>query len=134
MKRQYGKSPHEVIRRWVMEAWNRGNVEVAHEIYHPDFEIPDMAHFGEVLKGPVGAIQMVEEMRTAVPDIHFSIIQLEQDDDVVSAVFCVMGTPVRSMPPLFLREGEPFRRHAFDVWRFEGLLIRKRISAYFYPL
>ena len=121
-------STHEnkaIIRRWIEEAWNKGNVEVADELYAADFKAKDSNDPTKILRGPEGIKQYVIETRTALPDIRFTIDHLVAEGDTVVGAFTIRGTHKGSLfgiPPT----GKPAVFSAVDIWRFEGGKIVER--------
>src|SRR5215208_2578803 len=56
-----------VIRRWCDEGWTKGNVEVADEIIHPNFQVHGAG--GQVIvPGIEGLKQLIRQWRTGFPD------------------------------------------------------------------
>ena len=121
-------STHEnkaIIRRWIEEAWNKGNVEVADELYAADFKAKDSNDPTKILRGPEGIKQYVIETRTALPDIRFTIDHLVAEGDTVVGAFTIRGThkgALFGIPPT----GKIAVFSAVDIWRFERSKIVER--------
>lgn len=108
-----------VIRRWIEQAWNTGDVEIADELYSPDYcARGSVAESDRELRGVESVKQMVRRTRGSFPDIHFTIEHLIAEDDKVVGVFTVRGTHqgyLDEIPPT----GRQVTFMAVDVWRFE---------------
>ncbi len=114
-----------IIRRWIEEAWNKGNVDVADELYTADFKAKDSNDPTKVLRGPEGIKQYVIESRAAFPDIRFTIDHLVAEGDTVVGAFTIRGThkgDLFGIPPT----GKSAVFSAVDIWRFEGGKIAER--------
>jgi steroid delta-isomerase-like uncharacterized protein len=55
----------------VEEAWNKGNLEAADQVFSASFTHPHLA--SEPVSGPARAKQFIAAYRTAFPDIHIQI-------------------------------------------------------------
>ena len=116
------------IQRWIEEAWNKGNINIADEIYASNYTAQDIEDPNKVLRGPEGIKQSVIKMRTALPDIHFTIDHLVAEADKVVGAFTIRGThkgDLGSIPPT----GKQVVFKAIDIWRFEGGKIVERCLA-----
>ena len=80
------------IRRWIEEGWNGGNLDIADELYAPDFTADAMVEGSEDLDGIVDLKAYVQEIRAAFPDIHFTIEHLVAEGDMVVGAFSIEGT------------------------------------------
>ncbi len=91
------------VRRVFEEIWNQGDVSLADELYHPDYVGYDPVAPDEgQAHGPADVKMFVEMVRTAVPDIHFTIEELIADGDKVIARWRLVGTQtgtLMGMPP-----------------------------------
>jgi len=86
-----------VVRRLFEEIVSEGKVEVAEEIFAPDFLWPQ---FG--LRGPEGAKQWANNFRAAFPDVHDTVEEQVAEGDVVVSRVTVRGTnsgEYYGMPP-----------------------------------
>ncbi|HEY41265.1 MAG TPA: ester cyclase [Dehalococcoidia bacterium] len=72
----------------VEELFNKGNLAVADEIISPDYVYHRAA--GEV-KGPEGVKQMVTTLRTAFPDVHFTIEDIVAEGENVAVRYTWTG-------------------------------------------
>ncbi len=117
-----------VIRRWIEEAWNSGNVEIADELYTQDFTAKSMEEGIPDLQGPGDIKAFVRRFRSAFPDIHFEIDYLLADGDKVVGAFTINGThlgELQGIPPT----GKHVTLKAIDIWRFENGKIAERCIA-----
>ncbi|MGB8657036.1 MAG: ester cyclase [Candidatus Zixiibacteriota bacterium] len=117
-----------IIRRWIEEAWNKGNVEVADELYATDFKAKDNNDPTKILRGPKGIKQYVIETRAAFPDIRFTIDHLVAEGDIVVGAFTICGThkgALFGIPPT----GKTAVFSAVDIWRFEsGKIVERHLA------
>lgn len=85
-------SPEEsksLVRRWMAEVWNKGNLTVADELFAPTYmhrtpttTFPNL----EVFK------QMISDFRAAVPDVQVTIQDLLTDGDKIITRWVLTGT------------------------------------------
>ena len=70
-----------IVRRWVEEGWNKGNLAVIDQLYAPNYVEhgiqPETVNSSEALK------QEVRMFLTGVPDLHISIDDLIAEGDKV---------------------------------------------------
>ena len=80
-------SPEEnkaVVRRFLEEVFGGGNLELADELFAPDYVLHDPSVPGEV-RGPEGMKQYMSMYRSAYPDTNFTIEdQIAVGDEVVT--------------------------------------------------
>jgi len=85
-------SPEEnksLVRRWMAEVWNKGNLAVADELFAPTYihrtpttTLPDLAAFK----------QMISDFRAGVPDVQVTIQDLLTDGDKIITRWVLTGT------------------------------------------
>ena len=79
-----------IVRRWVEEGWNQGQLAVVDQLYTPNFlqhePPPAPVTSSEALK------QYVAAYRSAFPDLHFTVEDLIADADKVVWRFASTGT------------------------------------------
>jgi steroid delta-isomerase-like uncharacterized protein len=81
----------ENIRRHVNEVWNKGNTDLLPELIAPNYVAHSIG--GTDVKGPEGfKKQMVMAIRTALPDVHYTIDSLVAEGDMVAARYTATGT------------------------------------------
>jgi steroid delta-isomerase-like uncharacterized protein len=88
-----------IVRRWVEEGWNKGNLAIVDQLYAPNFvqhePAPETVNSSEALKQYVGAY------RTAFPDLYLKPEDLIAEGDKVTLRFTSGGTqngPLMGMP------------------------------------
>jgi steroid delta-isomerase-like uncharacterized protein len=74
----------DLVRRIVEEMFNQGKLEVAPEIFGPDFI--DRGHEQMAVKkdGPAGFAQFVKAIRSGLPDLHATIQRMVAESDYVA--------------------------------------------------
>jgi steroid delta-isomerase-like uncharacterized protein len=117
------------IKRWIEEGWNRGQVDVADELFAPEFSAAAMdASFGN-LNGVEDMKAYVRGMRAAFPDIRFTIEHLIAEGDLVVGAFGVEGThqgTLLGVPPT----GKRVSFKAIDIWHFRnGRIVERCVAA-----
>jgi steroid delta-isomerase-like uncharacterized protein len=80
-----------VVRRFVEEVMNEGNLEVADELISPGHVNHDPTAL-EVPPGPEGIKQLIGMYRSAFPDIHFSTGEMFAVDGRVTHRWTFTGT------------------------------------------
>jgi steroid delta-isomerase-like uncharacterized protein len=80
-----------IVRRWIEEGWNKGNLALVDELYTADYvqhdpNSPVLGNGRKALKGYVGAL------RGAFPDLHFTIGDMIAEGDQVALRFTMRGT------------------------------------------
>ncbi|MCX6081306.1 MAG: ester cyclase [Chloroflexi bacterium] len=81
-------------QRLVDEVWNKGNLEVADQIYHPDASYPSNP---SLPTGSQGIKSVVSMFHQAMPDFHIEIKTLLTDGDMVLAWVTKSGTQTGSL-------------------------------------
>ena len=77
-------------RRVFEEVFNKGNLAIIPELIAPDYVY--RSPLGMEAKGPEGFKQMVTRVRTAFPDIHFTIEDIIAESDKVVTRFTRRST------------------------------------------
>ena len=80
-----------LIRRFYEEVWGKGNVDVADEVFAPDYVRHDLRP-GNPLPGPAGQKQIATDFRAAFPDLHFTLELLVAEADMVVGRWTATGT------------------------------------------
>lgn len=89
------------FRRTYEEMFNQGNLAIVEELIAPDFlnhEVPP----GMNNRGPESMRRVVMMLRTAFPDLHFTIEELVAEGDTVAGRVTLSGThqgPFMGMAP-----------------------------------
>jgi predicted ester cyclase len=78
-----------IMRRMIEEIWNKGNLLVADELFHPDHVSPSAP---DLPKGPESVKMLAQMFRSAMPDYHMTIDLIFADDRKVVARFTQTGT------------------------------------------
>ena len=78
-----------IIRRHAEEVFNKGNLAIADEIISPDYVFHNPV---ADIKGPDGFKQMVESLRKAIPDLHYTMNDMIAEGDKVVAIATCTGT------------------------------------------
>jgi steroid delta-isomerase-like uncharacterized protein len=112
-------------RRTFEEVFNQGNLALVDELVAPDFlnhEVPP----GMKNRGPESTRQVVTMLRTAFPDLHFTIEDLVAQGDTVAGRATMSGThlgPFQGVPPT----GRSFQQAHMHFVRFrDGKAIEHR--------
>ncbi|MDQ3910548.1 MAG: ester cyclase [Actinomycetota bacterium] len=91
-----------LMRRMVGEILNRGNLEVADEIFAPDYILHDPAS-PEDVRGPEGFKGFVSVFHNAFPDLHVTIEdQIAEGDNKMVTRYWASGThrgELMGLPP-----------------------------------
>ena len=109
-----------IVRREIEEGWNKGNLAVFDELLAPDFTYRDLSN--PTLHDRAGYRKLASTLRTASPDIHYTIEELlvaEGDRLVVRLAF--RGTDTSGSGVLgSLPTGKPFAASEILIYRFAG--------------
>jgi steroid delta-isomerase-like uncharacterized protein len=81
----------KLIRRFYEEVWNRGNVEVAKEIFADDYVRHDLRPT-EAEPGGAGQAKIAADFRRAFPDLSFHVDLLVAEGNLVAARWTASGT------------------------------------------
>lgn len=117
-----------VIRRWIEQAWNRGHVDIADELYSPHFIARDIDEPDRMLHGTEDIKHYVIRTRSSFPDIHFTIDHLLAEGDKVVGAFTIHATH-KGRYGTVPATGKQVIFKAVDIWRFEGNKIAERCLA-----
>jgi steroid delta-isomerase-like uncharacterized protein len=83
-----------VVRRFYDEVWRHGNLDVADEIFAPDYVRHDLRPT-EAPPGPEGQKRIAGAFRAAFPDLRFDVEILIAEDEYVAARWTASGTHSR---------------------------------------
>jgi steroid delta-isomerase-like uncharacterized protein len=81
-----------LIRRWLEEAWNAGNLDVYNELIHPEAARHDHRQHLGYGAHPSERQRMVATIRAAIPDIHIAIEDQLAEGDKVATRWTLTGT------------------------------------------
>ena len=90
-----------LVRRFYDEVWNKGNVEVASEVFAEDYVRHDLRPT-QALRGPAGQAKIAADFRAAFPDLRMELDLILGDGDLVAARWTAEGTntgPWGGRPP-----------------------------------
>jgi steroid delta-isomerase-like uncharacterized protein len=85
------ESNKAVVRRLIEEVWNKGNLQVADELYSPSYAHHD-ASTPDVGRGPESEKKRATLYRNAMPDFNLKIEELFADGETVTARWSCRGT------------------------------------------
>ncbi len=112
-------------RRTLEEVFNQGNFALVDDLVARDFlnhEVPP----GMNNRGPESTRQVATMLRTAFPDLHFTIVELVAEGDTVAGRVTMSGThlgPFQGIPPT----GRSFEQAHMHFVRFrDGKAIEHR--------
>jgi steroid delta-isomerase-like uncharacterized protein len=106
-----------LVRRIVEEMFNRGNLEVAPEIFAADFVDRGHERVTDKADGPHGFAQFVKSVRAALPDLEATIQTIIAEGDVVAMWNTATATHLGElfgMPP----SGKRISMRDFHFFRF----------------
>jgi len=90
-----------IVRRWIEEGWNKGNLSLVDQVYTADVVQHDPGSPAPVTSS-AALKQYVSVFLTAIPDLHFTIDDLIAEGDKVMWRFTSRGTqtgPLMTIPP-----------------------------------
>jgi predicted ester cyclase len=79
----------EIFRHFMEAFWNKGEMEVADQIFDEGATSPSAP---QLPTGPAGVKMIGGAFRSAMPDYHIDIVRMITDDDKVMAQFSQSGT------------------------------------------
>ena len=79
-----------LVRRLFEEVWNQGNLAAIDELFAPSYVRYDPA--APEAKGLAGFKQLVVRLRTAFPDLHFTLEEVIAEGDKVMSRALLRGT------------------------------------------
>ena len=81
----------EVVRRFYTEVWDRGNVDVAFEVFAEGYVRHDLRP-SQAIPGPEGQRKIAADFRRAFPDLRMTIDLILAEGDLVAARWTTTGT------------------------------------------
>jgi steroid delta-isomerase-like uncharacterized protein len=122
------ESNKAAVRRWIDEGWNHGRLDVANELFGGDFAAAAMDTASGELHGVEDLKSYVRAVRSALPDIRFTVEHLVAEGDKVVGAFSVRGTHTGALWGI-PASGREVSFTAIDVWRFRDGKIVERCAA-----
>ena len=80
-----------LVRRFYEEVWDRGNTEVAFEVFANDYVRHDF-RASDALPGPAGQKQIADDFRAAFPDLRVTVDLIVGEEDFVVGRWTATGT------------------------------------------
>lgn len=80
-----------LVRRFYDEVWNKGNFDVADDIFAEDYVRHDLRP-GAGLPGPAGQKKIAADFRAAFPDVRNALDFIVAEGDLVVARWITTGT------------------------------------------
>lgn len=105
-----------IVNRYFNEIMSQGRLEVIDELMAKDFIIR-ISSLHEPFRGPEGIKQFVTGLRTAFPDIQFTVEEQIAEGDKVACRFTSISThqgKFAGIPPT----GKQVKDHGTDIFRF----------------
>jgi len=93
------ESNKALVQRWITEFFNQGKLELADEMFAPEFVQHDPGTPGD-FRGPEGAKRYVETYRTGFPDVTLTIEDMVAEGDKVVTRWSGRGTHTGDLPGL----------------------------------
>jgi steroid delta-isomerase-like uncharacterized protein len=81
----------EVVRNWIAEGWNKGDLAVADDLLAEEFVLHDPVASREIV-GRDAERALITGLRQAIPDLVFTIDDLVVDGDNVTIRWIAEGT------------------------------------------
>jgi steroid delta-isomerase-like uncharacterized protein len=75
-----------IVRRFLVEAWNAGNLDLVEQLVHPDYEVPAVG------RGPEAVRRNMRAFRAAFPDLTWTIDDLIAEGGRVAVRLTLRGT------------------------------------------
>ena len=86
-----------LVRRFYEEVWNRGNVDVAADVFAEDYVRHDLRPT-PAAPGPAGQAAIARDFRAAFPDLHMRVDLTLAEGDMVAARWTTEGTNTGAGP------------------------------------
>jgi predicted ester cyclase len=121
----------EMYQRWLFEVWGNGDEAVARELLHTD--LVDHNQLPGQPPGRDGDLWAARSVRTAFPDLRFTVDVAFEQDDLVTGRWTMTGThtgplELLGLPPtgrpVTMSGQEIFRAHEglfVEVWHLEDI-------------
>ena len=104
------------VRRFIDEAWCKGNMDVIDELFARDYVLHEPA---EDVLGPLGIRQMVEGFRAAFPDIRCTVENQAAEGELVATRWTLTATHEAEWMGI-APTGQPVTMDGIVIHRFVG--------------
>ena len=88
-----------VVKRWFEEVWNQGREEAIDELLVPDAPVYGVGHGADLVRGPNGFRPAYQQLKGALPDIHFAIEDMQISEDLQLVVGHMIMQWLYANPP-----------------------------------
>src|SRR6266487_1421972 len=108
----------KLVRRFYEEVWINGNLEVAEEVFAPNYRRHDLRP-GNPTSSPEGQKRIAADFRAAFPDLRMQIDLMVAEGDFVVARWTTEGTntgPWGNIPPT----GKHTKFSGVNIFRIEN--------------
>ncbi len=106
-----------LVRRFYAEVWNKGNLDVADEVFTQDYVRHDPGA-GQATPGPEGQKQIAAGIRKAFPDVVMTIDFVIGERDMVAARWTITGTNKGDLP-MTKATGKQVTFSGINTYRFD---------------
>jgi steroid delta-isomerase-like uncharacterized protein len=110
-----------LVRRFYEEVWNKGNLDVAEEVFASDYVRHDLRPT-TAAPGPEGQKQIAAVFRAAFPDLRFDVKIVLGDGEYVAARWTASGTHTGSWGDVE-PTGQFVTFSGVNIFRFEQGLV-----------
>jgi predicted ester cyclase len=107
-----------IVRRLYEVVWNKGNVDVADEVFAPEYVRHD-SRPTDPPPGPEGQKRIAADFRGAFPDLRWEVDFVVAGDDFVVGRWTASGTHLGRWGALE-PTGRAMRFSGVNIFRFEG--------------
>jgi steroid delta-isomerase-like uncharacterized protein len=106
----------ELVRRFYEEVWNLGNLDVADEVFAPEYLRHD-SRSSAPEPGPAGQKRIAADFRAAFPDLSFEVDLILGEGELVAGRWTASGTHLGSWAGIGAT-GRRMRFSGLNVFRF----------------
>jgi steroid delta-isomerase-like uncharacterized protein len=109
----------QLLRQWVDEGWNNGNLSLVNHIFSPNHIMHDPSLPEQKLVGQEPFKSFVGSLRSAMPDLRVTIEDVVAQGDKIAWRWTITGTQkgeVMGIPP----SGNPVKVTGIIISRFEN--------------
>jgi len=112
-----------LVTRYFEEVWNQGRIDVLDELIAADY-INHSSSLPDPRPGPVDLKPIVEEMRRAITDLHYEILDMAVMADKVAAHVRVTGTHTGTLFGMAPHGGKIDVKQMQFEWIRDGKIVR----------